>query len=112
MLRLGFYADPHEAPPIHHTSTGMSPMARVNVDRMTLKELLDLEAKLQKAIALARQRERAEVKEELAALAEKRGFTLSELVGGRKGKSVECYCLLKLRFKIKKLRWRVIYQLS
>ena len=88
MLRLGFYADPHEAPPIHHTSTGMCPMARVNVDRMTLKELLDLEAKLQKAIALARQRERAEVKEELAALAEKRGFTLSELVGGRKGKSV------------------------
>ena len=44
-------------------------MARINVDRMTLKELLDLEAKLQKAIALARQRERAEVKEELAALA-------------------------------------------
>ena len=31
-------------------------MARVNVDRMTIKELLDLEAKLQKAIALAKKR--------------------------------------------------------
>ena len=58
-------------------------MARVNVDRMTLKELLDLEAKLQKAIALARQRERANVKQEMTALAEKHGFTLRELVGGR-----------------------------
>ena len=66
----------------------MSSMARINVDRMTVKELLDLEAKLQKAIALARQRERASVKQEMTALAEKHGFTLSELVGGRKGKSV------------------------
>ena len=64
-------------------------MARVNVDRMTVKELLDLEAKLQKAIALARQRERAKVKQEMTALAEKHGFTPRELFGGRgKGKLV------------------------
>ena len=64
-------------------------MARVNVDRMTFKELLDLEAKLQKAIALARERERANVKREMTALAEKHGFTLRELLDGRvKGKSV------------------------
>lgn len=64
-------------------------MARVNVDRMTIKELLVLEVKLQKAISLARKRERTKVKQELAALAEKRGFTLSELVDGRsKRKSV------------------------
>jgi len=64
-------------------------MARVNVDRMTFKELLDLEAKVQTAIALARQRERAKVKQEMTALAEKHGFTLRELVGGRgKGKVV------------------------
>jgi len=31
-------------------------MARVNGDRMTVKELLDLEAKFQKAIALERAR--------------------------------------------------------
>jgi len=59
-------------------------MGRVNVNRMTLKELLDLEAKLQKAIALARERERAKVKREIAALVEKRGFTLGELLDGRR----------------------------
>jgi DNA-binding protein H-NS len=64
-------------------------MARGNVDSMTLHELLALEVKLQKAIALARKRERARVKQELAVLAEKRGFRLSELVDGRsKRKSV------------------------
>ena len=64
-------------------------MARVNVDRMTVKELLDLEAKVQTAIALARQRERAAVMQEMTALAEKHGFTLREIFGGRgKGKSV------------------------
>ena len=64
-------------------------MARINVDRMTIQELLALEVKLQKAIVRARQRERATVKQELKALAEKRGFTLSELFDGRsKRKSV------------------------
>ncbi len=58
-------------------------MVRVNVNRMTVKELLDLEAKLKKAIALARERERAKVKREITALAEKRGFTVRELLDGR-----------------------------
>jgi DNA-binding protein H-NS len=62
-------------------------MASVNVDKMSLKDLLDLEAKVAKAIAGARERERAEVKHAMAALAEKRGFSMSELFGGRgKGK--------------------------
>lgn len=64
-------------------------MARINVDRMTIKDLLSLEAKLQKAIAIAKKRERDEVKRELAALAAKHGFTPRELFDGRsKGKSV------------------------
>jgi len=64
-------------------------MASVNVDRMTVKELVDLEAKLQTAIPLARQRERANVKQEMTALAEKHGLTLREVFGGRgKGKLV------------------------
>jgi DNA-binding protein H-NS len=58
-------------------------MASVNVDKMSLKELFDLEAKVQKAIAGARERERAEVKHAMAQLAEKRGFSMSELFGGR-----------------------------
>jgi DNA-binding protein H-NS len=63
--------------------TRMSSMARINVNRMTIQELLALEVKLQKAIARARQRDRAKVKQELKALAEKHGFTTSELFDGR-----------------------------
>lgn len=58
-------------------------MAAVNVDKMSLKDLLDLELKVQKAINNARDRERAEVKLAMAKLAEKRGFSISELYGGR-----------------------------
>ena len=47
-------------------------MATVNVDKMSLKDLLDLELKVQKAINNARDRERAEVKLAMAKLAEKR----------------------------------------
>jgi DNA-binding protein H-NS len=63
-------------------------MATPNVDRMSLKDLLELESKVQKAISAARDRERSEVKQALAQLAEKRGFSVSELFGGKgRGKS-------------------------
>jgi len=58
-------------------------MATVNVDKLSLKDLIELEAKVQRAISVARDRERAEVKQAMAALAEKRGFSVSELFGGR-----------------------------
>jgi DNA-binding protein H-NS len=62
-------------------------MARINVDRMSLRQLRELECKLQNAIPAARERERAQIKQEMAALAEKRGFSLRDLMGGRgKGK--------------------------
>jgi DNA-binding protein H-NS len=62
-------------------------MASVNVDKLSLKELLDLKGKLERAIAGAREREHGELKQDLAAFAEKRGFSLKELFGGRgKGK--------------------------
>ena len=62
-------------------------MARPNLEKMTLKQLLDLESQVRSAIASTRERERAEVKKAMAELAGKRGFTLNELMGGRgKGK--------------------------
>src|SRR5262249_54517033 len=61
-------------------------MASVNVDKMSLKDLLELEMKVARAIGAARDRERSEVKQAVAALAEKRGFSVSELFGGRRGK--------------------------
>jgi DNA-binding protein H-NS len=63
-------------------------MASVNVDKLSLKELLDLEGRVQKAISVARAREHGELKQDLEAFAEKRGFSLRELFGGRgKGKA-------------------------
>ena len=56
-------------------------MASVNVDKLSLKELLDLDGKIEKAIAVAREREHGELKQDLAAFAEKRGFSLKELFG-------------------------------
>ena len=56
-------------------------MASVNLDKMSLKELLDLEAKLEKAISNARDRERTEVKQKIEAIVQNAGFSVSELFG-------------------------------
>ena len=69
-------------------------MASTNIDKMSLKELVELESKVQKAIAAARDRERALVKEKMAEMAKTHGFSVNELFGGRgvkgaaKGKSL------------------------
>jgi len=67
-------------------------MAGVNVDKMSLKELLDLEAKVEKAIGSARERERSEVKQKIESIVQNAGFSVSELFGGRapavKGRTV------------------------
>jgi len=59
-------------------------MASVNLDKMSLKELLDLEAKLEKAISNARDRERAEVKQKIEAIVQNAGFSVNELFGGNR----------------------------
>lgn len=59
-------------------------MARVDLASMTLKQLLDLEQKVKAAIALKRDSEASRVKDEIAALAGKHGFSLRDLgYGGR-----------------------------
>lgn len=63
-------------------------MTGVNVDKMSLKDLVDLEARVQKAIALARDRERSELKKKVADLAETHGFSVSELFGSPRGRAV------------------------
>ena len=57
-------------------------MSSPNIDKMSLKDLVDLEAKVQKAIATARDRERALVKEKMAEMAKTHGFSVNELFGG------------------------------
>jgi DNA-binding protein H-NS len=60
-------------------------MAVINVDKMSLKDLVDLESKVKKAIAAARDRERSELKKKMAEMAETHGFSVSELFGGARG---------------------------
>lgn len=67
----------------------------INLDAMSLKELVDLETKVQKAIAGLRDRERSALKEKMAEMAKNHGFSVNELFGGNrpgrgggKGKSI------------------------
>jgi DNA-binding protein H-NS len=62
-------------------------MATMNVDKLSLKDLVDLETKVQKAIAVARDRERSELKKKVADLAETHGFSVAELFGGVRGRA-------------------------
>jgi DNA-binding protein H-NS len=58
-------------------------MASVNYDKMSAKELTEHIAKAQRALAAAKDRERAAVKQKIASLAENAGFSVGELFGGR-----------------------------
>jgi DNA-binding protein H-NS len=62
-------------------------MARMNgVDEMSVAQLLDLQKKIEAAIVERRATEAREVKEQMQAMAEKSGFSLAELFGGKRGK--------------------------
>lgn len=64
-------------------------MAAINVEKLSLKDLLDLQARVERAISVAKDRERAEVKQKIASLAESAGFSVGELFGARgRGKAV------------------------
>lgn len=61
-------------------------MARSELDGMSLKQLLDLQSKLALAIEARREDEREDVKQVVADLVEKRGFSVDELFGSRRRK--------------------------
>jgi DNA-binding protein H-NS len=56
-------------------------MAAVNVDRMSLKEINDLEAKIAKAKSAAREKAKSDIKDRIDRLVEGSGFTVAELYG-------------------------------
>ncbi|MFV0297759.1 MAG: H-NS family nucleoid-associated regulatory protein [Hyphomicrobiaceae bacterium] len=59
-------------------------MAAINVDKLALKDLIELEARVQKAIVMAREREKNEFRREAEALAVKRGLSLNEIFPAQK----------------------------
>lgn len=56
-------------------------MAAVNVDRMTLKEINDLEAKIAKAKSAVRDKAKSDLKDRIDRLVDGSGFTIAELYG-------------------------------
>lgn len=56
-------------------------MAAVNVDRMSLKEINDLEARIAKAKSAAREKAKSDLKDRIDRLVEGSGFTVAELYG-------------------------------
>jgi DNA-binding protein H-NS len=67
-----------------HDTKGRNWMAAINVEKLPLKELLDLEGRVRKAIVTAREREKQEVRQEMLALAAKRGLSITEVFGGQR----------------------------
>lgn len=65
-------------------------MASVNYEKMSVRELTEHIARAQKALANAKDRERADLKQKIASLAENAGFSVGELFGGRgRGKTTQ-----------------------
>ncbi|MCB1509997.1 MAG: H-NS histone family protein [Hyphomicrobiaceae bacterium] len=60
-------------------------MATVSIEKLTYKQLLDLESKVGAAIVKKKQEEKAALKRKMAEMAASSGFDLSELVGAAKG---------------------------
>lgn len=62
---------------------GNTIVAAINVDKMSLKDLLALETQLGQAIANARERDKQELKRKMEAMASSHGFSVADLFGGR-----------------------------
>ena len=56
-----------------------------NVEKLSLKELMELDLRVQKAIAIAKERERADLKSRIEKMAAESGFAVSELFGAGRG---------------------------
>lgn len=57
---------------------------KVNLEALSLADLTDLNKRVEVAIVAATEREKAELKAEMQALAAKRGLSLSEILGSGK----------------------------
>lgn len=69
-------------------------MATISVDKMSLKELIALEAKIKVALGNARAKGKADLKQKMSELARSHGFNVAELFGGgraQQGRGVAKY---------------------
>ena len=61
-------------------------MAAPNVEKMSLKDLRDLEGRVAAAIVRAQEREKAELKARIEELASEAGMTVAEIYGSGRGR--------------------------
>ena len=57
-----------------------------DIDRMTFRELQDLELKIKRAKSTAQEKTRTDLKDKVEAMVAAAGFKMSDLFGGRGGK--------------------------
>jgi DNA-binding protein H-NS len=57
-----------------------------DIDRMSFKELQDLETRIRRAKSAAQEKTRTDLKEKVEAIVAAAGFKMSDLFGGRGGK--------------------------
>ena len=60
-------------------------MRPISVDKLSLKDLMELDLKVQKAIVTAKERERVALKLKIEKLASESGFAVNELFGSGRG---------------------------
>ena len=60
-------------------------MRQINLEKLSLKELQELELRVEKAIAEARLKESSELKAEIEQMVADRGFTMSEIFATKRG---------------------------
>jgi DNA-binding protein H-NS len=56
-------------------------MAAINLEKMKLVDLIELDGRLKAAIAVARDKQRADIKKKMTDLAETHGFSVAEIFG-------------------------------
>ena len=64
-------------------------MSKINFNDLSISELIELQSDIERAIASKREAEKAELREQMQAMAAKAGYTIDELLSGGKssGKS-------------------------
>jgi len=72
-------------------------VSRINIDKMSYRELLELQGAVASAIVARKEEEKADLKRKLAELADQSGFAMDELFGGRRGRKTSGGTAIKYR---------------
>lgn len=72
-------------------------MARINLSKMSYRDLVDLQDAIAAALIVRKDGEKAELKRKLAALAGEAGFALDDLLGSQRGRKAQGPNVVKYR---------------